>query len=67
MSDLSKLVLKAFPENGDMQLVCLRVPSEFHCFRCNTTQRATLVAVVSGDWNRLLCKGCYEKRLLDKQ
>ena len=66
MSDLAKLVIKSFPENHNMQLVCLRVVTGFQCSRCNTTKKAKLVAVVSGDWNRLLCNGCYGE-LLSKQ
>jgi hypothetical protein len=61
--DLSRLVIKSFPENGQMQLMRLRVAAEFHCSRCNTKKKATLVAVVSGDWNRLLCNGCYGELL----
>ena len=63
MSDLAKLVIKGFPENRNMQLMLLRVPGEFHCFHCSTIKKAKLVAVVGGDWNRLLCNECYGKLL----
>ena len=66
MSDLAKLVIKRFPENRNLQLMGLRLPARFHCFRCNTTQRAKLLAVVSGDWEQLLCPACYEKLLSEK-
>jgi hypothetical protein len=63
MSDLSKHVLKRFPENRDMQLVCLRAAVPFHCSHCKRMRRANLVALVSGDWDRLLCNACYEELL----
>ena len=65
MCDFAKRVIKRFPENRDMQLVCLSVLSEFQCSRCQKTRKAKLVAVVSKDWNRLLCSGCYEKLLAE--
>jgi hypothetical protein len=64
-SDLARAVIKTFPENRDMQLVCLRVSAEFRCTRCTRTRRATLLAVVAGDWNRLVCKDCYQKALAE--
>jgi hypothetical protein len=63
MSDLAKQVIKRFPEKGNLQLVCLRVVAKFECSHCQTTKHAKVLAVVSGDWNRLLCDGCYEKLL----
>ncbi len=66
MSELAKLVIKRFPENRNMQLVCLRDRTEFHCSRCKRKRRAKLLAVVAEDWGRLLCAACYEKRLSEK-
>ena len=66
MPDLSTQVIKRFPEQGDTQLVCLRVVAKFECSQCQTTKHAKVLAVISGDWNRLLCNGCYEKRLTEK-
>ena len=63
MSDLVKLVVKRFPENRNMQLMGLRIPAAFHCSRCNARKRSKLVAVVAGDWNELLCDGCYGELL----
>ena len=65
MSDLAKLVIKRFPENRKMQLVALRIPARFGCSRCSKTQSAKVLAVVSGDWEHLLCSACYEKVLLE--
>jgi hypothetical protein len=63
MSDLQKQVVKTYPPKGDMQLMRLDAATEFLCSRCKTTKKAKLVAVVSGDWNQLLCNGCYGKLL----
>ena len=66
MRDLAKLVIKRFPENRNMQLVCLRVPSEFRCSRCGKAKKAKLLAVVADDWTRLLCNGCYEEAMTQR-
>jgi hypothetical protein len=63
MTDLAKSVIKTFPENHGMQLACFRAPVAFCCSQCNSTKRAKLAAVVAGDWNRLLCEGCYREAL----
>jgi hypothetical protein len=62
-SGVAKLVVKTYARQGEMQLVRLAVASEFHCYRCDKTKKAKLVAVVSGDWERLLCNGCYGELL----
>ena len=61
MSDLAKQVVKTYPAQGEMQLFRLAAATEFTCSRCQSTKTAKLVAVVSGDWNRLLCNGSYGK------
>ena len=33
--------------------------SAFHCFRCDQDKKAKLLTVYNGDWDRLLCNGCY--------
>ncbi|MGA2066516.1 MAG: hypothetical protein ABSG86_16185 [Thermoguttaceae bacterium] len=66
MSELAKLVIKTFPEHAGMQLVRLRMPAEFHCSRCDAAKKAALLAVVSGDWQRLLCKACYIELLSEQ-
>lgn len=63
MPDLAKLVVKSFPENRNMQLVRLRNPAEFHCSRCKATKKSHLLAVVAGNWDELLCNGCYGELL----
>ena len=63
MTNLAKLVIKRFPENRNMQLVSVRSPATFHCSHCNKTRRASVLAVVSKDWERLLCVACYKKVL----
>ena len=66
MSDLAKLVIKSYPEQGNLQLVCLRMPVSFACAECNGRKRSKLLTVVAADWNQLLCTECYEKRLADR-
>ena len=66
MSDLAKQVVKTYPAQGEMQLFRLAGATEFDCSRCQTTKTAKLAAVVSGDWKRLLCNGCYGKLLSEQ-
>jgi hypothetical protein len=66
MPDLAKQVVKTYPAQGEMQLFRLAGATEFNCSRCQNTKTAKLVAVVSGDWNRLLCNGCYGKLLSEQ-
>lgn len=35
----------------------------FVCFRCGSEKKAKLVTVLAGDWDRLLCNGCYGRLL----
>jgi hypothetical protein len=65
MSDLAKLVIKRFPENRNLQLVGFRTPATFHCSRCKKTRRAAVLAVISEDWDRLLCSTCYQEVLAE--
>jgi hypothetical protein len=44
----------------------LSAATEFHFSRCKTAKKANLVAVISGNWNELLCNGCYGKLLSEK-
>jgi hypothetical protein len=67
MPDLSTQVVKTYPAEREMQLFRLAVATEFNCSRCQATKTAKLVAVLSRDWNRLLCNGCYGKLLSEKQ
>ena len=60
---LSPELAAKYPAQGDMQLFRLAAATEFNCSRCQSTKSAKLVAVVAGDWNRLLCNGCYGKLL----
>lgn len=48
-----------------MQLLRLRLSARFDCSRCKKPQHDKLLAVVSDNWNRLLCAACYEKTLAE--
>jgi carbon storage regulator CsrA len=66
MPDLQNQVVQTYPPNGNLQLMRLDTATDFDCSRCKTTKRAKLVAVVGGDWNKLLCNGCYGKLLSER-
>lgn len=59
-------VVNAYPPKGNLQLMRLKAATEFPCSRCKTTKKAKLVAVVSDNWNELLCNGCYGKLLSER-
>src|SRR6516164_170405 len=56
-------IVKEFPPRGPMQQFRLDSASAFHCFRCGADKTAKLVTVYGGDWNKLLCNGCYGRLL----
>jgi carbon storage regulator CsrA len=66
MPDMREQVRKTYPPEGNLQLMRLKAATEFNCSRCKTTKKARLVAVVAGDWNQLLCNGCYGDVLLER-
>ena len=59
-------VMKTFAPIGNMQLMRFKAATEFCCSRCKTFQKAKLAAIVAGDWNQLVCNGCYGKLLSEE-
>lgn len=46
-----------------MQQFRLAESRAFHCFRCGQPKKSKLLAQYAGDWDRLLCNGCYGRLL----
>ncbi|KAL2818991.1 hypothetical protein BDW59DRAFT_151731 [Aspergillus cavernicola] len=55
----SEDIQKTFQQRGSLQQYRLSKATDFYCSRCNQNKKAKLVATIEGDWDRLLCNGCY--------
>jgi len=56
-------VIRRYSERGPLQQLRLARPNSFLCFRCKAAKVSRLVTVYDGDWNKLLCNGCYGRLL----
>ncbi len=56
-------ITKEYPPRGPLQQFRVESASAFHCFRCGCTKTSKLMCVYSGNWDRLLCNGCYGRLL----
>lgn len=56
-------IRKEFRAKGSMQLFLLTSSTEFICGRCQSFKMSRLVAIQHGDWERLICNGCYGELL----
>lgn len=56
-------VIKTYPQRGPLQQYRVASATAFGCFRCGRTKTSKLVTVFRGDWERLLCNGCYGRLL----
>lgn len=52
-------VIKEYPRRGHLQQFRLSKVATFTCDRCTQEKTAKLVAIKHGDWNTLVCNGCY--------
>jgi hypothetical protein len=52
-------VLKEYPARGALQQFRLTKATKFTCSRCNKDKTAKLVVTKDGNWESLMCNGCY--------
>ncbi|KAK4444583.1 hypothetical protein QBC34DRAFT_442389 [Podospora aff. communis PSN243] len=52
-------VVKEFPPFGNLQQYRLAKVTTFTCDRCTKQKTSKLVVTKDGDWETLLCNGCY--------
>lgn len=55
--------IKTYSQRGPLQQYRLATSTSFACFRCGGSKTSKLVTVFRGDWNELLCNGCYGRLL----
>jgi hypothetical protein len=58
-------VLKEFPMRGHLQQFRLAKVTKFTCDRCNKEKTSKLVVTKDGNWEKLMCNGCYGFLLKD--
>lgn len=56
-------VTKTYPQRGPLQQYRVASATSFPCFRCGRAKTSKLLTVFRGDWNSLLCNGCYGRLL----
>ena len=52
-------VLREYPLRGVLQQFRLIKVTTFTCNRCNREKTSKLVATTDGNWQNLICNGCY--------
>lgn len=57
---LSDRVVRSEPPHGPLQLHHLDRKTEISCVRCGHRSQTSMVAVLDGDWGKLVDRGCYE-------
>lgn len=56
-------VSKVYPVRGPLQQFRFESSTAFHCFRCSQNKTSKLITIYGGDWNKMLCNGCYGRVL----
>jgi hypothetical protein len=56
-------IVKEYLERGPMQQFRLSNLTAFHCFRCGQAKKSKLIVTYGGNWDSLLCNGCYGRLL----
>jgi hypothetical protein len=56
-------VAKTYRPRGPLQQHRLASATSFSCSRCGTAKTSRLITTIDGDWDRLLCNGCYGRLL----
>lgn len=52
-------IVKEYPPRGTLRQYRLAKATAFTCHRCNQQKKAKLVATDGGNWDALMCNGCY--------
>ncbi len=63
MSRPLQRVIKEYPRRGSIQQFRLESAVSFACFRCQQAKKSKLMTVYRGNWDRVLCNGCYGRLL----
>lgn len=50
---------KIYPPRGPLEQYRFASLTEFTCYRCGAAKKSKLLVTVDGDWDQLLCNGCY--------
>lgn len=57
------VIIKTYPQRGPMQQFRVNDSLSFNCFRCGRNKKSKLLTIYRGDWDHLLCNGCYGRLL----
>ena len=65
-SDVKGIMTKRYEEKGDYEQFRNEKTVQFKCLRCGREKTSKLVVVYKGDWQKILCNGCYGEILSDE-
>lgn len=63
MSSPPGRITKTYPERGPIQQDRFDEVLSINCFRCGQNKKSKLIAIYRGDWDHILCNGCYGRLL----
>ncbi len=58
-SDVSGIMIKTYAEKGDYEQFRNESTVVFNCLRCGREKKSKLVVVYKGNWQKIICNGCY--------
>jgi hypothetical protein len=67
MTRLPYAVARTYSPVGRLQLHDLRDKIRLHCAECGQDKTSGSVAVIGGDWDRMVCKSCFESLIRERQ
>jgi len=63
MDDMKNDVVKTYAAKGSLQQFRLSKATPFDCGVCGKSKKAKLVTVRDGNWDEVICNGCYGQML----
>jgi hypothetical protein len=58
-TNVTGIMIKTYDERGDYEQFRNENIVTFRCFKCEREKKSKLVVVFKGDWQKIICNGCY--------
>jgi transcription elongation factor Elf1 len=65
-SNVKGIMVKRYDERGDYEQFRNEKVVKFKCLLCGNEKTSKLVVIYKGDWQKIICNGCYGKVLDNK-
>lgn len=63
MAKPSEQIIKEYPSRGRLCQFRFSKSVSYFCFHCGQNKTSKLIAIYDGDWDKMICNGCYGKLL----